>query len=76
MATRTISIRVTDEAAQTYESASDEERRKLDALLTIQLARARQPGRCLEEVMSEMSRMAQKRGLTPEILSEILRDAS
>ena len=72
MATRTISIRVTDEAARTYESASEGDRRKLDALLSIQLARARQPGRSLEEVISEMSRKAQERGLTPEILDEIL----
>jgi hypothetical protein len=72
MTTRTISIRVSDEVARAYEAASDDERRKLDALLTIQLARARQPGRPLEEVISEMSRKAQERGLTPEILSEIL----
>lgn len=72
MATRTLSIRVSDEAARTYESASEEERRKLDALITIQLARARQPGRALEEVMNDMSRKARERGLTPEILDEIL----
>jgi hypothetical protein len=47
-------------------------RRKLDALVTIQLARVRQGGRSLEEIMSEMSRNAQERGLTPEILGEIL----
>jgi len=72
MATRTISIRVSDEAARTYESASEEERRKLDALLTIQLAQPRRDGRSLEEVIGEMSRKARERGLTPEILDEIL----
>lgn len=72
MATRTLSIRVSDEAARTYESASEQERRKLDALLTIQLARVRKGGRSLEDVMSELSRKAQERGLTPEILDEIL----
>jgi hypothetical protein len=29
-------------------------------------------GRSLEEIMREMSRKAQERGLTPEILGEIL----
>jgi hypothetical protein len=71
--TRTISIRVSDEVARAYEAASEDDRRKLDALLTIQLARARQPHRPLDAVMSEMSRKAQQRGLTPEVLDEILR---
>lgn len=73
MATRTISVRVSDDAARTYESASDDERRKLDALLTIQLTQPHQPGRALEEVMNELSRKAEKRGLTREILDDILR---
>jgi hypothetical protein len=72
MATRTISIRVSDEAARTYESASDEERRKLDALLTIQLTRATRTDRSLEDVIADLSRRARERGLTEEILSEIL----
>jgi hypothetical protein len=76
MTTRTISIRVSDDAARAYEAASEDDRRKLDALLTIQLAQARQPHRPLEEVMSEMSRKAQQRGLTPEVLGEILRGES
>lgn len=72
MQTRTISIRVSDEAARTYEAATEEERRKLDALLSIQLAQSAHPGRSLEEVMSKMSRRAQERGLPPETLDEIL----
>jgi hypothetical protein len=73
--TRTISIRVSDEAARAYEAASEDDRRTLDALLTIQ-ARARQPHRPLDAVMSEMSRKAQQRGLTSEVLDEILRGES
>ena len=72
MATRTISIRVSDEAARTYESASDEERRKLDALLTVQLTRANRTDRSLEDVIADLSRRARERGLTEEILDEIL----
>ena len=72
MATRTISIRVSDEAARTYESATDEERRKLDALLTIQLTRATRTDRSLEDVIADLGRRARERGLTEEILNEIL----
>jgi len=74
METRTITIHVSAEAASTYESAPAEQKRKLDALLSLKLtevARARRP---LEEIMSEISRKAQERGLTPEILESILDD--
>jgi len=40
MATREISIRVSDRAAQVYEQASHEERRRLDALLRMRLTEA------------------------------------
>lgn len=72
MSTRTISLRVSDEAARAYETASEPERRRIEALVTIQLAGSRRPSRSLEEVMGEISRRAQERGLTPEILGEIL----
>lgn len=72
METKAITIRVSLKAASTYESAPAEQKRKLDALLSLKLtevARARKP---LEEIMSEISRNAQERGLTPEILESIL----
>ena len=72
METRTITIRVSPEAATTYETAPAEQKRKLDALLSLKLtevARARKP---LEEIIKEISRNAQERGLTPEILESIL----
>jgi hypothetical protein len=72
MPTRTISIRVSDEAARTYESASDELRRKLDALLTIQITTATRTTRSLEEVIADLSRRARERGLTEEVLDQIL----
>lgn len=71
MATKEISIRVSDQAAEAYRAASPDKRRKLDALLSMRLTEA---VRSLEEVMSEMSRRAQERGLTPERLQEILND--
>lgn len=72
MPTRTISIRVSDQAARAYESASANERRQLDALLSLRLAETTRSARPLEDVLTEISRNAQERGLTPEILSEIL----
>lgn len=70
--TKTIAIRVNAEVAKIFEAASEEQRRKLEALLSLKLSDAIQRKRPLEEVMSEMSRNAQSRGLTPEILDSIL----
>lgn len=39
-----------------------------DILLSLKLSEAAQAGRPLEEIMDEMSRIAQERGLTPAIL--------
>ena len=74
MATKEISIRVSNQAAEAYRAASPDERRKLDALLSMRLTEAMRTKRSLEEVMSEISRRAQERGLTPEQLQEILDD--
>jgi hypothetical protein len=67
-----ITIRVTPDAAATYLNASEEERRKLDALLSLRLTDASQRNRPLREVIEEISSEAQAKGLTPEILQEIL----
>ena len=72
MGTQEITVRVTPEAARIYASASEEERRKLDLLLSLRLSEAAQPVRPLREIMREASEEAQARGLTPEILKEIL----
>jgi len=68
-----ITIRVDAEAAQGYRAASDQERRKLDLLLSLRLQDAlRHQGGTLEQLMRDISRKAQERGLTPEILESIL----
>ena len=72
METEKITIRVTLEAARIYQSASEQERRKLDALLSLRLSEVALPSRPLKELMREASEEAQARGLTPEILKEIL----
>ena len=74
METKTIQVRVTSEAAQTYEKASQEERRKLDALFSLKLSEVGEGKRPLEAIMSEISRKGQERGMTPEILEFILNE--
>ena len=74
METEKITIRVTPEAARIYQSASEQERRKLDALLSLRLSEVALPSRPLKELMREASEEAQARGLTPEILKEILNE--
>ena len=70
-----ILIRVSDEAARAYEGALPQERRKLDALLSLRLAEATHSSRTLEEVMDEIGAKTRERGLTPEKLDEILNAA-
>lgn len=72
METKTITIRVSAEVARIFETASEEQRRKLEALLNLKLCDATRRKRPLEEVMSDISRNAQARGLTPEIMDLIL----
>ena len=72
MQTKMIAIRVNAEVAKIFEAASEEQRRKLEALLSLKLSDATRNKRPLEEVMSEISQNAQARGLTPEILDSIL----
>ena len=72
METHEITIRVTPEAASVYESASDQERRKLDALLSLRLSEMTVPSRSVREIMQEASKEARERGLTVGMLREML----
>ena len=72
METQAITIRVSPKAAQAYEAASADQQRKLDALLSIRLSELMQDTRDLEEIMSDISRNVQERGLTPDMLESIL----
>jgi hypothetical protein len=74
METKTITIHVSPEAARAYETATPEQQRKLNALLSLKLTEVARAKRPLEEIMSEISRKAQERGLTPEILESILNE--
>jgi hypothetical protein len=72
MTTETITIRVDARAAQAFKMASDEDRRKLEALLSLRLLEAAQTTEPLEQLMRRISVHAQQRGLTPDILQDIL----
>jgi hypothetical protein len=74
MGTEQITIQIDDEAALAFKSASAGEKRKLEAFVSIQLIEATKSKDSLKEVMSGISRKAQKRGLTPKILKAILNE--
>jgi hypothetical protein len=54
METKTIRIRVSAEAAERFEAASEEDQRKIEALLSLQLGDLTQSKRSLEEIMDSM----------------------
>jgi hypothetical protein len=70
--TEQITITVDREAAEAYRAASEQERRKLDLLLTLRLHDALRPTGSFQDLMRDISKKAQERGLTPEILESIL----
>jgi len=77
MPTETISLEVDADAARAFSAASAEERRKLQLLLSLRLRElTSQPVRPLKQVMDEIGRYAEARGMTPEILESLLRDES
>ena len=73
----TIAVTVDSDVAEKYRSASKAERLKLDWLVNLHLRDLMGRRKSLEELeasMNEMSRKAQERGLTPDILQSILDD--
>jgi hypothetical protein len=70
-----IAIEVGDQLAEAYAKATPELRRRAEFLAGVELIRALGlPKRSLEEIMDAMSREAEARGMTPEILQEILNE--
>lgn len=67
----TITVAVDADVAQAYRTVSDRDRRKLDLLVNLRLREATRSSQSLREIMEEISRGAQERGLTPEILRSI-----
>ena len=75
MDTREITIKVDAEAAKGYASASEEERKKIDLLLSLRLSQVTGSSGSLEQIMRETSEAARARGLTEGELNELLREA-
>jgi hypothetical protein len=74
MTTVPITLHVDPDAAKAFESASEEERRKINLMLRLRLKELLRPtGMTLQEAMDQLSREAKENGLTPDILESILR---
>jgi hypothetical protein len=76
MSNPTITIPLDPQTARAYESAAPEDRRKIQALLSLwlrELATGQYPS--LQQVLDDVGRKAQSRGLTPEILDSLLKGA-
>ncbi len=74
MDTREITIRVDAEAAKVYAEASEDEREKIDLLLSLRLSQVTGRSSSLVEIMKETSEAARARGLTERKLDELLRE--
>jgi hypothetical protein len=73
MTTATISLEVDPDTARAFAEAPAEERRKLQLLLRLRLRElTTAPARSLREIMDDIGREAEARGLTPEILESLL----
>ncbi|MGA7855835.1 MAG: hypothetical protein WCA15_21130 [Candidatus Acidiferrales bacterium] len=76
MANPTITITLDPQTARAYECAAPEEKRKIQALLSLwlrELAGGQYPS--LQQVLDEIGKKAKARGLTTEMLDSILKDA-
>ena len=74
MANVAITIEVDSEAAEAFTTASPEERKKIELLLSMHLKSiTSKPARPLKKVMDDLGAQAAASGLTPEILESILR---
>ncbi len=71
-----ITIPLDPQTARAYAAAHPEEKRKIQALLSLwlrELAVGESPS--LQQVLDEVGRKATSRGLTPEILDSLLKGA-
>lgn len=76
MENRTITIPLDPQTARAYDSAGPDEKRKMQALLSLwlrDLTAEEHPS--LREVLDDVASKAKSRGLTPEILDSLLKGA-
>jgi hypothetical protein len=74
METKAITIHVNPETARIFETFPEEQKRKIEAFLSLKLTQATREKRALEEVMNDISRKAQERRLSPEVLDSLLNE--
>ncbi len=67
-----VNIPLDNETAKIYEKAAQTDKKKMQILLSLWLREFEKPSISLDELMDDVSRKAQERGLTPEILESIL----
>lgn len=67
-----VNVPLDNETAKIYQRASSAEKKKMQVLLSLWLREFDKPSITLEQLMDDVSRKAQERGLTPEILESIL----
>jgi hypothetical protein len=77
MATATLTIQVSEEAARAFKQVSPEDQRKIQLLLDLRLRDltiSPLPRKSLQAVMDEIGKNAAARGLTPDGLESLLND--
>lgn len=67
-----INIPVDNETAKIYEKAPQADKKKMQILMSLWLREFEKPSVSLDDLMDDISRKAQARGLTPDILESIL----
>lgn len=67
-----INIPVDNETAKIYEKAPQADKKKMQILMSLWLREFEKPSVSLDDLMDDISRKAQARGLTPDILDSIL----
>lgn len=75
MANPTITIPLDPQTARAYNSAAPDQKRKIQALLSLWLRELAVQGPRLQEVLDDVGNKAVSRGLTPEILDSLLKGA-
>jgi len=76
MANPSITIPLDAQTARAYNSAAPEEKRKIQALLSLWLRElAAGEYSSLQQVLDDVGRKAKDRGLTPELLDSLLKGA-
>ena len=72
---KTVTIELEDEAAELFRSASDEERKRMELLLSLWLREYATGSKVpFDTLLDQMSDRAEARGLTRETLDSLLHD--